>query len=825
MSPLLYGVGVGPGDEELLTLKAVRLIREADVVFCPGGRPGRPGRARRSAARWLGDRRVVELEMEMGGGSFAAAARDVERELGRGTGVYLTEGDPSLYSTFHRLREALAAQAPGIVVRVVPGVTSITAAAAAAGVPLAMGDQALAVVPASAAPAFLEDALSTFDATAVLKPSLAGEALRGRLRGLGRLEASALVLEAGGADERVRSGDEAGAPPYFSTWLVPGGPGPGERGRVHFVGAGPGAAAHLTRRGLALLRWAGLVVAADSLVAPEVVALARSAVILSSARTLEETVPQMVQAARRGEVVVRLHSGDPSLYGAVAEQMALLREAGCPYEVVPGVSSVFAAAAALGVELTEPGGAQTVILTRHGRRVPTPERERLRELARHRATLAVFLSAGAAGEVQRELLEGGLDPETPAAVACRVAWPDGWVERTTLAGLADLVRGRGLRRHALLLVGESLTPGRRRSRLYDSGHAHLLRGRGPASAPPLPAPLALVAVTRPGARLARRLARATEEGRLLVKAGVADPGEEAFDGAAETLPRLFREGRPLVVFMALGAAVRLLAPALQDKRSEPPVVAVDDAGRYAISVLGGRAAGANRLAEWVAAVLGAEAVITTAAERLGLPALDDAIREAGWRPPEGRAMARLEAAIANGDRLGFYGPGLEPPALGAFERVSAPAAMARYDAGLAASDLELPDLPPGWALARPRRLVVGFGCSSRADPDTAVDAALGALAEAGLALAGVGQVATIDRRVTHPAARALAARLEAPLVAFRPEELDAVSVPNPSEAVRAAVGAASVAEAAAVLASAGGRLLLPKRACGAVTVAVAEAAP
>jgi precorrin-4 C11-methyltransferase/precorrin-2 C(20)-methyltransferase len=827
---LLWGVGVGPGDEELLTLRAVRLIGEADVVFVPRGRPGR---ARSTAARWLEGKRVVELDLEMRGDrerAMAAAAATVGEELSAGVGVYLTEGDPSLYSTFQLLRRALAEGAPAIDVRAVPGVCALTAAAAAAGAPLAMGEESLAVIPASASPAFLDAALASFDSVALLKPSMGGEALGERLRRAGRLgDGSALVIEAIGAGETVRRAEAAleEPPPYFATWLVRGGPGPDDRGRVHFVGAGPGGAGHLTGRALSLLRWAGLLVAADSLVAHEVIALARSAVVLSSGLTLEETVPRMIAAARAGQVVVRLHSGDPSLYGAVAEQMAMLREAGCRYEVTPGVSSVFAAAAALGVELTEPAGAQTVILTRHGRRVPTPDRERLCDLAAHGATLAVFLSATSAADVQRELLEAGLDPATPAAVAHRVAWPDEVVERTTVAGIADLVRSRGLLRHTLILVGEALDPAGRRSRLYDSGHVHIHRRRSAASAPALTMPPALVAVTRPGGRLARRLARDFGgPARVMVPAALVEPGEEALGLASEAVPRLFSEGSPLVLLMALGAAARLLGPVVADKRAEPPVVVVDDAGRFAISLLGGRAAGANRLAEWVAAVLGAQAVVTTAAELLGLPALDEAIAEAGWRLPEAPSLRRLEAAVVNGDQVGFYGPGHEPPAgMAGFRRVSAPGVMARHDAGLAVTDRELGELPPGWALARPRRLALGFGCATGATGAEAERVVLEALAVAGLAPEGVGTVATIDRRSEHPAARWLSDRLGAPLVAFTPGELGAVTVPNPSVAVAAAVGTASVAEAAAILAAGGGRLVVPKRASGSVTVAVAEAAP
>lgn len=809
MSALLYGVGVGPGDPELMTLKAARLIREADVVFCPSGRPGR---AHGAAAEHLHGRKVVHLEMEMRGERDRAlreAAVTVAAELGAaGMGVYLTEGDPSLYSTFGLLAEALGEVAPEIELRVVPGVSSITAAAAEARFSLGLGDRTLAILPASSPPALLDDVLATFDTTVLLKPSMF-PGLGGALHRHGLLEAAVLVREATSERQEVLRGAAAAAaePAYFSTWLVPGGAAPRDRGRVHFVGAGPGGAEHLTRRALSLIRRADLVVAADSLVASEVIGLASGRVIATSGLSLEELVPPMVEGCRDGRLVVRLHSGDPSLYGAISEQMAHLREACCAYEVVPGVSSVFAAAAALGVELTEPGGSQTLVVTRHGRRVPIPRAERLRDLAAHHSTLAILLSTAAVGEVQAELLAAGLDPATPAAVAHRVSWPEEMVERTTVSHLAATVRRMGVRRHTLILVGDALDPGSRRSRLYDSGHAHVRRHQSSVSRPVLRGTPVLVAVSDPGERLARRLAR-----RMA--------GAEVVRGGAG-LADLHREGRPIIAFMAVGAAVRLLAPALREKRAEPPVVTVDDAGRYAVSLLGGRAASANRLCEWVASVLGGEAVITTAAERLGLPALDSWLVERGFHVAD-PLLARLEAAVVNREPLGFHAPGMDPPRGFGFVPVASLADAGAPACGLAVTDRTLQSLPAGWALARPRRLVLGLGCSTTATPEAATVAASAALASAGLAPEGVGTVATIDRRVEHHAVIALARSLSASLVGFAPAALAGVAVPSPSPAVERAMGTGSIAEAAALLASRG-TLVVPKRVAGpGVTVAVAE---
>ncbi len=253
-------------------------------------------------------------------------------------------------------------------------------------------------------------------------------------------------------------------------------------GQVYFIGAGPGAADLITVRGHALIGAADLILIADSLIDPALIAHARpqARVVGSSTLSLEELTPLMVEAAGRGEVVVRLQSGDPSVYGAINEQIAALRAAGVNFEIIPGVSGAFAAAAALGVELTVPSVAQTVILSRAaGRASPLPESESLRSLAAHGATLVLFLSAGVIERAVADLIEGGYAAATPAAIAYRVSWEDEQLIRCTLAAVPTAMREAAITRTALVLVGQALgsseTIAAARSRLYDPTYGHRYR--------------------------------------------------------------------------------------------------------------------------------------------------------------------------------------------------------------------------------------------------------------------------------------------------------------------------------------------------------------
>lgn len=240
---------------------------------------------------------------------------------------------------------------------------------------------------------------------------------------------------------------------------------------VHFVGAGPGAPDLITLRGAELLRSADVIIYAGSLVNPALLKMAgEDCEIYNSAEmTLEDVLEVMERAEReKKKNTVRLHTGDPCLYGAIREQMDALDADGIPYDDTPGVSSFCGAAAALNAEYTLPTISQTVIITRMEGRTPVPEKEKLASLAAHGATMVVFLSIGLIDKVQQALLAGGAyTPETPAAVVYKASWPEQKVVRCTVGTLAGSTRANGITKTALIVVGEFLGTRYERSKLYD----------------------------------------------------------------------------------------------------------------------------------------------------------------------------------------------------------------------------------------------------------------------------------------------------------------------------------------------------------------------
>lgn len=251
--------------------------------------------------------------------------------------------------------------------------------------------------------------------------------------------------------------------------------------RVSFVGAGPGASDLITIRGARLLKHADVVIFAGSLVDRKLVQLyaARADIYDSAGMTLPEVITVMAEATASGRSVVRLHTGDPSIYGAIQEQMEALDRLEIDYQVVPGVTSAFAAAAALKQELTLPERSQTVIITRIEGRTPVPEREQLHAIAQLGATMVIYLSVGMVEKVVEQLLQGAYTSATPAAVVCRASWDDELIIQCTLSELIEKVHQAGIDRQALIIVGDVLAARRdglkAKSLLYDGEFSHGFR--------------------------------------------------------------------------------------------------------------------------------------------------------------------------------------------------------------------------------------------------------------------------------------------------------------------------------------------------------------
>ncbi len=246
---------------------------------------------------------------------------------------------------------------------------------------------------------------------------------------------------------------------------------------IRFVGAGPGAVDLITVRGKEALTRADLVIYAGSLVNPALLEYCKKdcKIYNSAQMTLEEVIATMVEAAGKQLEIVRLHTGDPCIYGAIREQQDLLDVQGLSYEVIPGVSSFIGAAAALQAEFTLPEVSQTVILTRMEGRTPVPSKESIESLAAHQASMVVFLSTGMLDELSLRLIKGGYKPDTPAAIVYKASWPDEKIIKTSVGELAEAAREQNITKTALIMIGDFLGENLYRSKLYDPSFSHEFR--------------------------------------------------------------------------------------------------------------------------------------------------------------------------------------------------------------------------------------------------------------------------------------------------------------------------------------------------------------
>jgi precorrin-4 C11-methyltransferase len=611
-------------------------------------------------------------------------------------------------------------------------------------------------------------------------------------------------------------------------------PAPEPMGRVYFVGAGPGDPELLTLKAQRLIAAADVIIYAGSLVNPDVLSHARPDAEThdSAGMKLEQQVALMREAVTAGQTVVRLHTGDPAIYGATMEQMQALDEADVPYAVVPGVSSAFAAAASLAIELTIPEETQTIIFTRLAGRTPVPEREALQRLAAHRSSLVIFLSVGMIARVVDELRAAGYDTETPVAVVYRASWPDERIVRGTLADVVDRVRQAEITRQALIIVSPALRPDAKRA----AQRSHLYGAA--LDAPESDDATAIVTLTRGGTRTGEQL-HARLPGSLLYapeRFVSSEPPDGVVAYAAsvrQVLQSAFRRHSALIAVMAGGIVVRQLAPLLESKRTDPAVVVVDERGEHAISLLSGHQGGANRLARRVADALGGTPVLTTSSDVQGLPAVDLLGREDGWVIERDEHLTAVSAALVNGDPVGVvqeagdasWWPDPTPENLARYAtaaalREAAPAAALLITPRQVPDDVL--DAVPHAVVYRPPCLAVGVGCNRDTPADELLDGIDRTLDDTGLAAASVCCVATIEDKADEDGIIEACEARGWPLRIFSREAVAQVeAVPNPSVWAERVLGVPGVAEPSALLAAETETLLVEKRKFRNVTVALA----
>lgn len=591
---------------------------------------------------------------------------------------------------------------------------------------------------------------------------------------------------------------------------------------VIFVGAGPGAPDLITLRGAAALDTAELVIYAGSLVNEKLLERAAGAELVNSAKLSLPEVIATIEAGYRAEKrVVRLHTGDPSVYGAVSEQFRELDRLGIPYEVVPGVTAAFAAAAELKIELTMPELSQSVIFTRMAGRTPVPEKEAIEQLASHGATMCIYLSAAEIGSLAEKLRAAGLPPETPAAVAYRASWPNGKTVRGTLADIAAKTAEAGIKRQSVIVVGKVLDRDGALSKLYDETFSTGYRASVADGEMEFHGRIALFALTRESAHKAAEIASGLDgEAELFVPERYAG---ELFSGRTRAIPpgglaaaveQAWNGFGGLVMVMAAGIVVRHIAPLCRSKADDPAVVVCDEAGNFAVSLLSGHLGGANRLAAAVARITGGQPVVTTASDGRKLMAFDELAARHGYRIATPGTLTRLAAALLDGEKAELSMPRT------LFERYYAGNPQFLFRAETAEITVRCAGIE---FRLTPRYYTLGIGCRRGVPAERIAAAVTAVLEKHGIGRERIVAVASAELKRDEAGLLEFAAQTGIPLRFFSADELNGVETPNPSRAAEEHVGIRSVSEAAALLAAGhGAKLTVEKHADGAVTVAIAE---
>ena len=610
---------------------------------------------------------------------------------------------------------------------------------------------------------------------------------------------------------------------------------------VHFVGAGPGACDLITVRGMNRIKEADVIIYAGSLVNPELLSYAKAdcEIYNSAHMTLEDVVSVMREVEAAGKGTVRLHTGDPSVYGAIREQMDLLDEYGIAYDVCPGVSAVFGAAASLACEYTLPDVTQTLILTRAEGKTPVPEKENLRSLAAHRASLVLYLSSGLARKVRQELLIGGYAEDTPVAVVYKATWPEEKIIRTTLAKLPEDMEAAGITKTALIIVSPALGSIYEKSKLYDAAFATEYRGATEIALPAGIRRVLLITCSVRGYATMQKLAKKLENisgAEIIAKVKCeALPEVSMKETVKACVDEYFEQVDAIVFVTASGIAVRSVAEHLTHKSKDPAIVCMDECSKHVISLVSGHAGGANALTQMLADVMWATPVITTATDVEGRFSVDEYAREHNLVVTDWAKAKAISAEVLAGG--GGAARGAEPVWVDEAEvsqeeeknacgnRIN----VKRLQIGSHQVIITPKDVSVDVQTLQliPRCIVAGVGWKKGTPADKIEHAVQDAFAKAGLRMEALCAVASIDLKKEEAGLIEFGETRKVPFETYTAEELQAVSGTfSASEFVTGVTGVDNVCERSAVKYASehganDGELLLRKQAQDGVTVALA----
>lgn len=579
---------------------------------------------------------------------------------------------------------------------------------------------------------------------------------------------------------------------------------------LNFVGAGPGAKDLITVKGMNLLKEADVLIYAGSLVSDRMLEYTKdNCVIYDSARmSLDEVIAVINKAEAEGLNVVRLHTGDPSVYGAIKEQMDRLDELGIGYEVVPGVSSFCGAAAALKAEYTLPNVSQSVIITRMEGRTKVPELEKLSELAKHKSTMVIFLSASMTDLVAKELIKGGYDENTPAAIVYRASWPDEKVIRCTVGTLNKCAKENNITRHALITVGSFLGTDYELSKLYDSGFSTGYR----AAKTEETIKVSIIAFSEKGLALANQISTSIiSDTKYAVTNICRCNAGELNDWTAMH----FRQDDALIFVGACGIATRAIAPFINHKTVDPAVIVVDELGKNVIPLLSGHIGGANKLTELLADKLCANACITTATDINDVWAVDSWAVSKGMSIKNSQYIKAVSSKLLNGETIGVDScislSGLPDTVLVGGEDTDV---LITYK-----------KTTEDKLVLVPKVLSVGIGCKKGASFGELRKQFNNIIEQNNIDVTSIKQLSSIDLKENEACIKELAGELGVPFVTYSAERLNSLTGAfASSEFVKQITGVDSVSERSAVMGAGGlgdDSLIVRKTAENGVTIAIA----